>query len=383
VTWVDWIIVAFALLMAVWGYAQGLIVGALSLVGFVAGGFLGSRVAPMLLSEGSRSPYAPLFALMGALLVGGILAAALEVLGFRLRGQLGQGVGALDGLGGAVLVAAIGLGLVWLAGAVALHTPGARELREPIQRSAILRQLNAALPPSGPLLKTLARFDPFPGINGPQPEVRAPDPAIADDPQVRAARASVVRVLGTACGLGVQGSGWVAGNGLVVTNAHVVAGQEDTTVQLGGEGERLDAEPVHFDPRNDLAILRVPATNSVPALRTNAGARPGVGAAILGFPGNGGYTVAAGRLGETQIFRTQDAYGRGPIRRRITLVRGRVRSGDSGGPVVDGSGRVLTTTFASSVGSNRGESGYGVPDSIVQQGLNRAGGRVGTGPCAE
>ena len=382
-TWVDWIIVAFALLMAVWGYAQGLIVGALSLVGFVAGGFLGSRVGPLLLSEGSRSPYAPLFALMGALLIGGILAAALEVLGFRLRGRLGQGLGALDGLGGAVLVAAIGLGLVWLAGAVALHTPGARELRAPIQRSAILQQLNAALPPSGPLLKTLARFDPFPGIRGPQPEVRAPDPAIANDPQVRAARASVVRVLGTACGLGVQGSGWVAGNGLVVTNAHVVAGQEDTTVQLGGEGERLDAEPVHFDARNDLAILRVPATERVPALRTNGGARPGVGAAILGFPGNGDYTVAAGRLGATQTFRTQDAYGRGPISRRITLVRGRVRSGDSGGPVVDGSGRVLTTTFASSVGSNRGDSGYGVPDSIVQQGLSRAGGRVGTGPCAE
>ncbi len=299
-TWVDWIIVAFALLMAVWGYAQGLIVGALSLAGFVAGGFLGSRVGPLLLSEGSRSPYAPLFALMGALLIGGILAAALEVLGFRLRGRLGQGLGALDGLGGAVLVAAIGLGLVWLAGSVALHTPGARKLREPIQRSAILQQLNAALPPSGPLLKTLARFDPFPGIRGPQPEVRAPDPAIADDPQVRAARASVVRVLGTACGLGVQGSGWVAGGGLVVTNAHVVAGQEDTTVQLGGEGERLDAEPVHFDPRNDLAVLRVPATESVPALRINAGARPGVGAAILGFPGNGDYTVAAGRLGETQ-----------------------------------------------------------------------------------
>ncbi len=382
-TWVDWIIVAFAVLMAVWGYAQGLIVGALSLAGFVAGGFLGSRIGPMLLSEGSRSPYAPLFALMGALLVGGILAAALEVLGFRLRGRLGQGLGALDGLGGAVLVAAIGLGLVWLAGAVALHTPGARELREPIQRSAILQKLNAALPPSGPLLRTLARFDPFPGIRGPQPEVRPPDPAIANDPQVRAARASVVRVLGTACGLGVQGSGWVAGNGLVVTNAHVVAGQDDTTVQLGGAGEPLDAQPVHFDPRNDLAILRVPASERVPALRVNAGARPGVGAAILGFPGNGDYTVAAGRLGETQSFRTQDAYGRGPISRRITLIRGRVRSGDSGGPVVDGAGRVLTTTFASSVGSNRGESGYGVPDSIVQQGLDRAGGPVGTGPCAE
>ncbi len=312
-----------------------------------------------------------------------MLAAALEVLGFRLRGRLGQGLGALDGIGGALLVGAIGLGLVWLAGAVALHTPGARELREPIQRSAILQRLNAALPPSGPLLKTLARFDPFPGIRGPQPEVRAPDPGIAKDPQVRAAQAGVVRVLGTACGLGVQGSGWVVGDGLVVTNAHVVAGQEDTTVQIGGAGDRLNAEAVHFDARNDLAILRVPATTGVPALRLNTDARPGADAAILGFPGNGGYTVAPGRLGETRTFRTQDAYGRGPIRRRITLIRGRVRSGDSGGPVVDEGGRVLATTFAASVGANQGRSGYGVPDSIVRQALGSVRGPVGTGPCAE
>ncbi len=381
-TTVDWIILGFALLMAVWGYAQGLIVGGMSLVGFVAGGFLGSRLSPMLLSEGSRSPYGPLFALMGALLVGGVLAAGLELLGFRLRGRLGGKLGALDGLGGALLVAAIGLGLVWLAGAVALNTPGARQLREPIQRSSILQRLNAALPPSGPLLKTLARFDPFPGLRGPQPEVRPPDPTIARDPQVRAARRSVVRVLGTACGLGVQGSGWVAGGGLVVTNAHVVAGQEDTTVQLEGKGERLDAQAVHYDAKNDLAILRVPATEGVPALRLDAAARPGAAAAILGFPGNGDYTVAAGRLAETRSFRAQDAYGRGPISRRVTLVRGSVLPGDSGGPVVDAEGEVVTTTFAVSVGSG-GKSGYGVPDSITAPALERVRGPVGTGPCAE
>ncbi|MDQ3587181.1 MAG: MarP family serine protease [Actinomycetota bacterium] len=381
-TTVDWIILGFALLMAAWGYAQGLIVGGLSLVGFVAGGFLGSRVAPMLLSEGSRSPYGPLVALMGALLVGGVLAAVLEVLGFRLRGRLGGKLGAADGLGGALLVGALGLGLAWLAGAVALNTPGARQLRQPIQRSSILQGLSVALPPSGPLLKTFARFDPFPGLRGPQPEVRPPDRAITRDPQVRAARRSVVRVLGTACGLGVQGSGWVAAGGLVVTNAHVVAGQEDTTVQIEGTGPRLDAQAVHYDPRNDLAILRVPAIEGVPALRLDAAARPGSGAAILGFPGNGDYTVAAGRLAETRSFRSKDAYGRGPVSRRVTLVRGEVKPGDSGGPVVNGDGEVVTTTFAVSVGS-AGKSGYGVPDSIAANALASVGGPVGTGPCAE
>ena len=119
-TGLDWIIVAFVLLMGVWGYAQGLIVGALSLAGFVAGALLGSRIGPALLEEGSRSPYAPLFALIGALFIGGILASGLEVVGFHLRRRLDERLGLFDGAGGAVLVGCLGLALAWVVGAVAL-----------------------------------------------------------------------------------------------------------------------------------------------------------------------------------------------------------------------------------------------------------------------
>jgi len=380
-TALDWGILAFTLIMALWGYAQGLIVGFLSLAGFALGALIGSRVAPRLLEEGSSSPFAPLIALVGALLVGGILASGLELLGFRLRGRLGDSLGVLDGMGGAVLVACLGLALAWVAGAVALNTPGARELREPIQRSSILTRLNATLPPSGPLLQTLARFDPFPTIAGPDPGVRAPDSAIGRDPQVRAAARSVVRVLGTACGLGVQGSGWVAGSGLVVTNAHVVAGQDDTTVQVGGGGPRQDAQAVYVDAGNDLAVLRVQGIGGVPALPLNDGASPGTNAAVLGFPENGPYDVEPARLGRTRTVLSQDAYGRGPTRRRITALRGLVRSGNSGGPMVDGAGRVVATVFAAARKSGSG-SGFGVPDSIVRQGLGRARGPVDTGPCS-
>jgi hypothetical protein len=381
VTALDWIIVVFTVLMALWGYSQGLIVGALSLAGFAAGAFLGSRLGPLLLAEGDESPYAPLFALGGALMVGGILASSLEVLGFRLRHRLGNRLGALDGFGGSALLACLGLGLVWIGGAVALQTPGARELREPIQRSAILRALNEHLPPTGPILQAFARFDPFPQITGPRPNVAAPDSRIARDREVRAAGRSVVRVLGTACGLGVQGSGWVADDGVVVTNAHVVAGQDDTTVQVDGEGTRHDAQAIWFDSRNDLAVLRVPGLSGVPALRVNGDAREGTSAAILGFPENGPYHVEPGRLGHTATVISQDAYGRGPVRRSITSLRGYVRQGNSGGPVVDGRGRVLTTIFAATV-SDGGRSGYGVPDSVVSDALDRAGGAVDTGPCA-
>jgi hypothetical protein len=381
VTPLDWIIVAFTVLMGAWGYAQGLIVGALSLAGFAGGAFLGSRLGPMLLDEGSRSPYAPLSALIGALLVGAILASLAEVLGFHLRRRLGDRLGVLDGLGGAALVACLGLFLVWVGGAVALHTPGATELREPIQRSRILTELNAALPPSGPLIQALARFDPFPEIEGPEADVPPPNSRIARDPDVRRAFGRVVKVLGTACGLGVQGSGWIAPGGEVVTNAHVVAGQDDTTVQIGGQGDRMDADAIWFDARNDLAILRAPGLAGSPGLRLSPGAEEGRSAAILGFPENGGLDVQPGRLGQTSTVVTQDAYGQGPVERSITSLRGRVRSGHSGGPMVDGSGRVVTTIFAASV-SDDGRSGFGVPNAIVSEALGRADGPVDTGPCA-
>ena len=380
-TALDWIIVVFTVLMALWGYAQGLIVGALSLAGFAAGAFIGSRLGPLLLSEGSESPYAPLIALVGALMLGGVLASGLELVGFRLRHGLGDRLGVVDGIGGGALVACLGLGLVWLAGAVALQTPGARDLRDSIQRSEILSYLNDHLPPSGPILRAFARFDPFPQIEGPQADVAEPNSRIARDPQVRAAGRSVVKILGTACGLGVQGSGWVAGDGVVVTNAHVVAGQDDTTVQVGGNGPHLDAQAIWFDSRNDLAVLVAPGLGDTPALRLRRDAPRGTSAAILGFPENGPYDVAPARLGTTSAVVSQDAYGHGPVRRSITALRGRVRQGNSGGPVVDGRGRVVTTIFAATV-SDGGRSGYGVPDAVVADALEKAEGPVDTGPCA-
>jgi hypothetical protein len=381
---VDWAIVAFAAAMAVAGYRRGLVVGGLALAGFVGGAFAGARLGPMLLAEGSESPWAPLVALACALLLGAFAASLLEVLGVRLRRVLRGPLGILDGIGGALLVVALALGIAWILGAVALQTPGVRELREPIQRSAILRELNAVLPPSGPVLRALARFDPLPRISGPEADVSPPDAAIARDPEVRAAGGSVVRVLGTACGLGVQGSGWIAGDSqlgpIVATNAHVVAGHDDTTVDVGGDGGELDAEPVWFDVRNDLALLSVPGASGVPVLSMVEDPAVGTSGAVLGFPQNGSFDVRAARLGPTRTAVSQDAYGRGPVRRAIVALRGLVRSGNSGGPVVDGDGRVLATVFASATDADR-PSAFGVPNAVVADALARAGGPVDTGPC--
>jgi S1-C subfamily serine protease len=383
VTALDWIIVALTIATAVAGFFQGFVVGAATLAGFAGGLFAGARLGQSLVADGSASPYAPLFGLTGALLGGLLLGSLFEAIGHGLRRRMGSAAPPLavaDGMAGAALATVIALGLVWLAGAVLLQAPQASGLRADIQRSAILRALNGALPPSAPILNALARFDPFPRIDGPAIDVPAPRAAIARDPQVGAAAASVVRIRGTACGLGIEGSGWVAAPGLIVTNAHVVAGQDDTTVQVGGDGPERDAHAVVFDPADDIAILRVPGLDA-PSLPLASQPRSGASGAILGFPENGPYDVRAGRLGATRTVVTQDAYGRGPVQREVSALRGNVRPGNSGGPVVDGRGRVLTTVFAATR-SGPEHGGYGVPNSVVRRDLDRAGSEVDTGPCA-
>jgi hypothetical protein len=377
-TGLDWIIAGAAVLFALFGWAQGFVSGAMALVGFAIGAWIGTRVGPSLVPGGRESAWAPAFGLLGALLAGGILAAGLEGVGTRVRGLMRvPGFAALDGLLGAALTVCVGLGIVWVLGAVALQHGG--EARQEVQRSAILSRLNELLPPSGSLLDTIARLDPFPHIDGPAAGVPPPTAAIAHDPDVRRAAGSVVKILGSACGAGIEGSGWVARPGIVVTNAHVVAGETDTRVLLRGHGPDLHAHAVLFDPHNDIAVLRVDGL-AAPALSMASDTSAGTAGAILGFPLDGPFDVRAGRLGVTRTVISQDAYGRGPVRRDIAALRGTVRPGNSGGPVVDGRGQVLATVFAATTSGPRG--GYGVPDDVVRRELARAGGAVSTGPCA-
>jgi hypothetical protein len=377
-TGLDWIVLGIVILLALFGWAQGFVSGALALVGFVIGAWVGTRIGPLVLPDGADSGWAPAFGLIGALVAGAVLALGFEGLGARLRARVRTpGAAAIDGALGALLTACVGLGIVWVLGAVALGSGG--ELRREVQRSYVLQRLNTILPPTGGLINALENLDPFPRIDGPEARVSAPERGIVDDPQVDAAARSVVKVLGTACGLGVEGSGWVAGDGIVVTNAHVVAGQDDTRVLPEGEGPGIDAQVVHFDSRNDVALLRVPGL-SAPVLELADSPRAGTSGAILGFPRNGPFDERAGRLGGTRDVVTQDAYGRGPVRRSIVSLRGAVRSGNSGGPMVDGRGRVIATIFAATISGPRG--GYGVPNAIVRSALGDSGAPVSTGPCA-
>jgi S1-C subfamily serine protease len=377
VTWVDWAVVAFAALLAIRGAQQGFVAGALSLLGFVVGAVVGGRLGSAVLQSGSHSRYAPLIALGGGIL----LVVLFQALGLRIGLELRSEVlripelRSLDTAGGVLLGAATGLFLAWVVGVVALQLPGQTALRRDVQRSFVLRQLNSLLPPST-LLQALARFDPFPAIGGPSAQVPPPSPQVLRLPGVRAAAPSVVRILGTACGLGIEGSGWVAAPETVVTAAHVVAGEDDTTVNPNGSNAELRAQVIGFDPTNDIAVLRVPGLGRRPLRLVNA--RPGASVAVLGFPEDGPFNATPARIGTTITALSTDAYGRGPVSRAVTSLRGTLRHGDSGGPAVDGNGAVETVVFASRVGGG----GFGVASSAVRNDLANAKGPVSTGACA-
>ena len=375
-TSLDWLVVALAALAAVLGYRRGLLVSALSLAGVVVGAVVGGRLAPHLLPDGSDSPYTPLVALAGAVVLAVMLQGAGSLAGGALRRSLPQGwLHHLDAAGGLVLGALTGLAIAWVLGAVALHLPGQADLRRSVQRSLVLQELNEIVAPRA-VLRALARVDPFPTFAGPELLVDPPDRRVLRSGSVREAAPSVVRVLGTACGLGVAGSGWVAGPGLVVTAAHVVAGQDDTTV-VPSTGEPLEGVAVAFDAANDVAVLRVAGLRARPL--PTAEPRSGTAVAILGYPGNGEFDARAGRLGQTVSILGEDAYGRRLGLRTVTTFRGRVRQGNSGGPAVNTRGQVVTTVFASRPG---GAAGYGVPTNLVRRALSRAKAPVDTGPCA-
>jgi S1-C subfamily serine protease len=379
VTVLDWAIIAFTLALALWGYRQGLIVGALTLAGFGVGAFLGSRLGPIVLSQGSDSPYAPLCGAIGALLVGALAAVMLEGMALALRRRLIRRpfMHRADGAGGAALIGAVALGLAWIFGAVALHAPGTTQLRADVQNSVILKELDHVLPPSGGVLNVLDRVDPAPSITGPATPPQRPNPRIAGDPAIEAASDSVVRVLSTACGLGIEGSGWAVRPNLIVTNAHVVAGATDTTVTTQS-GVELDATAVYYAPDRDLALLKVDAR--LPTLTVAGGDSEGDEAAVLGYPENGPYTVTPARIGETRPTVSEDSYGRGPVERTITALGGDVRSGNSGGPLLNSHGEAVGVVFAATTSGPKG--GFAVPAGEVLEAIHHvAASEVSTGPC--
>jgi uncharacterized membrane protein required for colicin V production len=362
----DWVVLAVVAIAGLYGISTGFLRGAFSLAGFAVGAYLGARLAPQILSDGS--PYVPVIALAGAVLLGTLMRGLAGLLAGMLRTSIGviPGMRLLDRFAGLVLGLVAGVFLCWAIGAVLLYVPGETELRRSVQRSTILSEINDVFPPER-LLEELERVDPIGVFLGPPAIVPPPEQGVARDPDVVRASKSVVRVTGIACGLGVEGSGWVANPGLVVTNAHVVAGILEPRVDTAG-GRAFAATVVAFDVTNDLAVLRVPGLGARPL--PVAAAERGASVALVGYPRNGPLSRTPARLGGTAEVLSRDAYGRGPITRQVTAIRGAVEPGSSGGPGIDTQGRVRTTVFAR---RPRETGGYGIPIDLARKLVARAG----------
>jgi S1-C subfamily serine protease len=374
--------IALFVVFLVWrGARTGFLAGALSLAGVVLGAALGSRVVPALLESDGDLVFGSVITLASIVafaVLGDILArAASGFLHEKIEGATSE---ALDRAGGALLGVALSLTVVWVAATFALGTPLLSSLHPTMQESTVLGVLNRAMP-STLLTQAVSRLDPIPSFRGPKADVADPNQEIIKDPEVLTATSRVVRVSGVACGYGIEGSGWVAAPDLIVTNAHVVAGEISTQVQPEGNGLPLPARVMAFDEKNDIAVLRVNDLRLEPLrLAEPSNSEP---VALLGFPENGPFDIRAGRVGETTRVISNDAYNRGPVERTVTSFKGFVRPGNSGGPAVNEDGEVVATVFASRADSE--DAGYGIPSSLVGQLVDLAQERrnpVSTKECA-
>lgn len=377
----DAIIVALTVGVAVWGYLRGVSIGVLVAVGFVLGALLGSRLGPLILDGGLHDPLAPALALPGALLVGGGLAALCERFGFELRRRYLRRRLTLDSVGGAVLAGSLAVMLVWTAGAVGLRVDG---LEDTVRGSEIIAELNSVLPPPGPLVSAKASYA-LPVVNGPGARLRPAD-RMKQDPDVAAAADSVVKIRIGGCGHVGSGSGWVAANGIVVSNAHVVHHFKKFGVQARGAGLPQEGKPILMDLRNDVSVLSVPGVRRVPALRLAGRPKLNSAAAVLGFPYGQRYKARDARIGPTLLQPSGRWSPRDYGARLVTLLRADfgVGPGSSGGPIVDRDGHVVAMIFARTP-ANR-HIHYAVPSVSIKRDLRRALAErrpVDTGGCEQ
>ena len=378
-TTVDWVVLGIIVVSAWVGLRSGFIGGLMALVGFAGGAFAAAWLAPQLLPAGRESAYAPLFALCGAAIGGAVFSSLLERVGSSIRKLLPiPFLGKADRFFGAGLGAVVGVGVVWLGAIVIVALPGAEAARTQLRRSPLIQALGAVMPPTAEVLGVVGRFDPLPVVGGAAGiGLSAPDREVLALPQVRSASGSVVRIRAESCGFAVEGSGWVASPGLVVTNAHVVAGDPEPSVEPRGKGLGLDARVVVFDRVNDLAVLSVRGLR-LPGILTSA-PQSGSAGAVLGYPLNGGFNASPVTVGRTVAVLGDDAYGNGPVGRTVVALRGLVRPGNSGGPVINNHGEAVATVYGK---TDRG-GGFAVPIEVSRKAVARAiyGASDPMGPC--
>ncbi|MCW2838431.1 MAG: peptidase and chymotrypsin/Hap [Marmoricola sp.] len=385
----DWSLVVLTLAYALSGYWQGFVTGACATAGLLLGGLAGIWLAPVLLGDAAPSLWVSLGALFVVLVMASLGQAVLQYVGTRLRARLTwQPIRAVDAVGGAVLSVVAVLVVAWMLG-VAISGSRIPGISPQVRDSRVLVAVNDVMPVraqqalrsfdnvvgSGFFPRYLEPFAPERIVRVPQAEAR-----VLRDPDIRSAAASVFKIRSNnRCGSGVEGTGFLYAPDKLMTNAHVVAGVTEPMVQVGKRA--VEGTVVYYNPDVDVAVIDVPGLEG-PTIRFDLGGKERQQGAVLGFPQDGPFNAQRVRIRSDQRLRSPDIYGNGTVTRHVFSLRGLIRPGNSGGPVVSTEGRVLGVVFAASV-SDR-DTGYALTADQVRQaaavGL-AAKERVSSGNC--
>jgi S1-C subfamily serine protease len=384
----DVVILVLVAMSVVTGFRRGAALQVVTYAGLIAGLVGGALLAPVVAGV-TADPFGQA---AGALLTLLVLAAIGDAIGFLVGRRVWavarrSRLDPLDAGAGSVVAGAAALLTVWFLAFNLVQGPFPAVSRQ-IRESAIVRTLDAVLPRPPALVAQIRTFldrfgfpEVFVGLP-PAPAGPVDPPSAAEARQAfLAADQSTFRIVGAACDRIQEGSGFLVDGGLVVTNAHVVAGVSAPRVQAQDGGEYAGTV-VAFDPDRDLAVLRL---GSSPAEELTLAAEPadrGSAGAVIGYPGGGELTGVRAAVRRALHAVGRDIYARDTVEREIYELQARVAPGNSGGPFVTPEGVVAGVVFAAST-SNDG-IGYALTVDEVRPVLNRAQGRtdsVGTGPC--
>ncbi|MCB5178703.1 MarP family serine protease [Streptomyces antimicrobicus] len=395
----DILLLVAAVWFAIVGYRQGFVVGILSVIGFLGGGLVAVFVLPVVwgwvTDDTARvTTTEVVLAVVVVIVCASIGQAFTTHLGNRLRRHITWSPArALDATGGALVHVMAMLLVAWLIGS-ALAGTSLPTLGKEVRSSKVLLGVSRVLPEQAntwfsDFSSTLAQngfpqvFTPF--SNEQINQVRAPDQALASSPVAERAKQSIVKVVGTApsCSKVLEGTGFVFAPGKVMTNAHVVGGVAEPTVQIGGEGKLYDGKVVLYDWQRDIAVLDVPKLKA-PALEfTDKDETGGADAIVAGFPENGAYDVRAARVRGRINANGPDIYHRGTVRRDVYSLYATVRQGNSGGPLLTPDGKVSGVVFAKSLDDPN--TGYALTVDEVSEDIRigrTAQSRVSSDGCA-
>jgi S1-C subfamily serine protease len=389
--WLDIAVVAVALIAAISGWRSGALGSLMSFVGVVLGAIAGVMLAPHIVShiDSSRGKlFTALFLILALVVIGEV---AGVVLGRAVRGSIRSGpVRLVDSVVGVALQLVVVLVAAWLLGSP-LTSSNQPNLAAAASGSTVITEVDKYAPDwlravpdrmSG-LLSTSGLPEVLEPIGRTSVQtVDAPDASLADSLVVAKSRPSVVKIRGVApaCQKVLEGTGFVIAPNRVMSNAHVVAGSDSVTVEAE-DGKEYDATVVSYDPNADISILDVPDLPIQPLQFAQEAAKSGTDAVVLGFPGGGEFVATPARVREIIELSGPDIYKTTTVNREVYTIRGLVRQGNSGGPMINRAGQVIGVVFGAAVDDN--DTGFVMTTDEVSRQLAKIGNtsKVPTGAC--